>query len=88
VLGLSVLSGAHLEIAQAIREELVRQGAGDAIPVVLGGIVPDADVEPLRALGVKAVFTPKDYDLMDVMHRILDVIGAPRAASRAEAVGA
>jgi len=46
------------------------------------------DVEPLRALGVRAVFTPKDYDLMDVMHRILDVIGAPRVASRAEAVSA
>jgi len=88
VLGLSVLSGAHLEIARAVRDELARHGVADAIPVVLGGIVPDADVEPLRALGVRAVFTPKDYDLMDVMHRILDVIGAPRVASRAEAVSA
>jgi (2R)-ethylmalonyl-CoA mutase len=78
VLGLSVLSGSHLEVARLVLEELERQGARDAIPVVLGGIVPDADVEPLRRLGVRAVFTPRDFDLMAVMDRILDVIGAPR----------
>src|SRR5262245_32397500 len=78
VLGLSVLSGSHLEIARMVLEALERQGARDAIPVVLGGIVPDADVEPLTRLGVKAVFTPRDFDLMAVMDRILDVIGAPR----------
>jgi (2R)-ethylmalonyl-CoA mutase len=88
VLGLSVLSGAHLEIARAVREELDRQGAGTAIPVVLGGIVPDGDVPALHALGIKAVFTPKDFDLMDVIDRILDVIGAPREATRAQAVSA
>jgi len=80
VLGLSVLSGAHVEIARAVRDELARHGAADAIPVVLGGIVPESDVDTLRSLGVKAVFTPKDFDLMDVMDRILDVIGAPRSA--------
>jgi (2R)-ethylmalonyl-CoA mutase len=83
VLGLSVLSGAHLEIARQVREELGRQGV--AIPVVLGGIVPEGDVERLRGLGVKAVFTPKDFDLMSVMDRILDVIGAPAAAGAARA---
>jgi len=81
VLGLSVLSGAHLEIAREVRDELARLGAAE-MPVVVGGIIPDADVEPLRRLGVRAVFTPKDYDLMDVIDRILDVIGAP-AAERA-----
>jgi (2R)-ethylmalonyl-CoA mutase len=85
VLGLSVLSGAHLEIARQVRDELVRQGVGDAIPVVLGGIVPERDVPALAALGVKAVFTPKDFDLMDVMDRILDVIGAPGAEAPAAA---
>jgi (2R)-ethylmalonyl-CoA mutase len=83
VLGLSVLSGAHVEIARAVREELARQGAGDTIPVVLGGIVPEGDVATLRALGIRAVFTPRDFDLTDVMDRILDVIGAPRAATGA-----
>jgi (2R)-ethylmalonyl-CoA mutase len=88
VLGLSVLSGAHVEIARQVREELGRQGVADHVPVVLGGIVPEADVESLRALGVKAVFTPKDFDVMDVMDRILDVIGAPRAAPTAQTASA
>ena len=88
VLGLSVLSGSHLEIARMVLEALERQGARDAIPVVLGGIVPDADVEPLRRLGVKAVFTPRDFDLMAVMDRILDVIGAPRDEPEARVASA
>ncbi len=78
VLGLSVLSGSHVEVAELVLSELERQGARDAIPVVLGGIVPESDLEPLRRLGVRAVFTPRDFDLMVVMDRILDVIGAPR----------
>jgi (2R)-ethylmalonyl-CoA mutase len=82
VIGLSVLSGAHVEIARAVRDELARQGVADTIPVVLGGIVPDADVPALHEAGVKAVFTPKDFDLMDVMDRVLDVIGAPRDVSQ------
>ena len=88
VLGLSVLSGAHVEIARQVREELGRHGVAGHVPVVLGGIVPEADVESLRALGVKAVFTPKDFDVMDVMDRILDVIGAPRAAPTAQTASA
>jgi (2R)-ethylmalonyl-CoA mutase len=88
VLGLSVLSGAHMEIARQVQEELGRQGAADTIPVVLGGIVPEADIPALGALGVRAVFTPKDFDLMDVMDRILDVIGAPPVAESVRAASA
>jgi (2R)-ethylmalonyl-CoA mutase len=88
VLGLSVLSGAHLEIARQVRAELERHGVAEAIPVVLGGIVPEADVEPLRDLGVRAVFTPKDFDLVEVMDRILDVIGAPGGEAAARAANA
>ncbi|HEV7731235.1 MAG TPA: protein meaA [Candidatus Binatia bacterium] len=80
VLGLSVLSGSHLEIAGLVLDELERHGARDAIPVVLGGIVPDSDIPALKALGIRAIFTPRDFDLMDVMDRILDVIGAPHDA--------
>jgi (2R)-ethylmalonyl-CoA mutase len=75
VLGLSVLSGAHLDIARQVLAELEKHGARSAIPVVLGGIIPESDVEPLRALGVRAVFTPKDFDLMAVMDKIIDVMG-------------
>ncbi|HWP67517.1 MAG TPA: protein meaA [Candidatus Limnocylindria bacterium] len=88
VLGLSVLSGAHLEIAERVLDELGRQGVRDAIPVVLGGIVPDDDVPALERLGVRAVFTPKDYDLMAVIDRVLDVIGAPAAETGAHAASA
>jgi (2R)-ethylmalonyl-CoA mutase len=85
VIGLSVLSGSHLEVAEQVRAALARQGAPDAIPIVLGGIVPDEDVAALRELGVRAVFTPKDFDLMAVMDRVLDVIGAPAADAAARA---
>jgi (2R)-ethylmalonyl-CoA mutase len=78
VLGLSVLSGAHVEIARQVSEELARHGA-KAMPLVVGGIIPESDEAALKALGVRAVFTPKDYDLMEVMDRILDVIAAPAA---------
>jgi (2R)-ethylmalonyl-CoA mutase len=78
LIGLSILSGSHVEIARLTLEELARQGARD-MPVVVGGIIPEQDLAALRALGVKAVFTPRDFDLLDVMERILDVLGAPRA---------
>jgi methylmalonyl-CoA mutase, C-terminal domain len=55
VIGLSVLSGAHLVLSRKVIEGLRAQGADD-IKVVVGGIIPPRDVEPLRALGVHAVF--------------------------------
>ncbi|MBI4509791.1 MAG: protein meaA [Deltaproteobacteria bacterium] len=78
VIGLSVLSGSHLEIARQVMDELLASGAREAIPVVMGGIIPESDLEPLRSLGIRDVFTPKDYDLMAVMDRILDVIEGVR----------
>jgi (2R)-ethylmalonyl-CoA mutase len=47
--------------------------------VVVGGIVPKADVPRLEALGVRAVFTPADYDLAQVMGRMLDVVAGAAA---------
>ena len=84
MLGLSVLSGSHLEIAREVLDELARHGAGRRIPVVVGGIMPDE--RRARRSGrsaCAAVFTPKDFDLMAVMDRILDVIGAPRETRHA-----
>jgi (2R)-ethylmalonyl-CoA mutase len=86
VIGLSVLSGAHVETARLVLEGLAREGA--SIPVVVGGIVPERDFERLRRLGVKAIFTPRDFDLMAVMDRVLDVIGAPAAAAAEERASA
>src|SRR4051794_34268948 len=61
VVGLSILSGSHRELIPVVLDALRDRGV-DA-PVVVGGIIPEADVEPLRAAGVAAVYTPKDFDL-------------------------
>src|SRR6185436_17480792 len=55
VIGLSILSGAHTLLSRKVLEGLRAQGAGE-IRVVVGGIIPPRDVEPLKALGVHAVF--------------------------------
>jgi methylmalonyl-CoA mutase, C-terminal domain len=55
-IGLSMLSGAHMTLAPLVVAE-VRKRGGD-IPVIVGGIVPDDDLEPLREAGIAAVFTP------------------------------
>ena len=59
LIGLSVLSGSHMELIDDIREELQKIGASE-IPVVIGGIIPEEDAIQLRAMGVAAVYTPKD----------------------------
>jgi len=73
VVGLSVLSGSHLEVVPAVVAGLAAAGAGE-IPVVVGGIIPAADAKTLRANGVARVFTPKDYSMTDIMSEIVQVI--------------
>jgi (2R)-ethylmalonyl-CoA mutase len=73
VIGLSVLSGSHLAVVPAVVEGLRAAGAGD-IPVVVGGIIPPEDADALRAHGVAKVFTPKDFELTDIMAQIMDLI--------------
>ncbi len=57
VIGLSILSGAHLALAPRILELLRANGQGD-VPVLIGGIIPDDDVPPLKALGIADAFGP------------------------------
>jgi (2R)-ethylmalonyl-CoA mutase len=76
LIGASVLSGSHLELAEQIVGGLREAGAADRVAVVLGGIVPPGDVSKLTSLGVKKVFTPADYELMDIMESLADVIEA------------
>ncbi|MBP2338758.1 (2R)-ethylmalonyl-CoA mutase [Saccharothrix coeruleofusca] len=73
VVGLSILSGSHLEVVPAVVDGLREAGAGD-IPVIVGGIVPPGDAEKLRERGVARVFTPKDYELTQIMDEIVTVI--------------
>jgi methylmalonyl-CoA mutase C-terminal domain/subunit len=56
VVGLSVLSGAHLALTRKVLEQLREQGAGD-IPIVVGGMVPEDDEAALKEMGVAEVFT-------------------------------
>ncbi|MBA2810049.1 cobalamin B12-binding domain-containing protein [Streptomyces sp. KM273126] len=71
--GLSVLSGSHARLVPDVLERLRQAGAPD-IPVIAGGIIPNGDAEQLRAAGVAAVFTPKDFDITGIIGRIVDEI--------------
>ncbi|KPI14999.1 methylmalonyl-CoA mutase, large subunit [Actinobacteria bacterium OK006] len=71
--GLSILSGSHAQLVPDVLERLREAGAAD-IPVIAGGIIPNADAELLRAAGVAAVFTPKDFDITGIIGRIVDEI--------------
>jgi ethylmalonyl-CoA mutase len=73
VVGLSILSGSHMELVPEIVGGLRREGAAD-VPVVVGGIIPDADAAELLQKGVAAVFTPKDYSINQIMGRVVDVV--------------
>ena len=69
VIGISVLSGAHLELAGDLLREREARGLHD-VPVVLGGTIPAADAEALRTLGVAAVF-PVGTNLLEVVDGVL-----------------
>jgi (2R)-ethylmalonyl-CoA mutase len=72
-IGLSILSGSHMELVPDVLDGLREAGLTD-IPVIVGGIIPDSDGRRLRELGVAAVYTPKDYGLTEIMGGIVDVI--------------
>ncbi len=74
VIGLSILSGSHRELIPSVLEALRDAGVGD-VPVVVGGIIPDADAAALREAGVAAVYTPKDWDLNRMMRDIVTLVG-------------
>ncbi|MEV5972494.1 protein meaA [Streptomyces sp. NPDC051921] len=71
--GLSILSGSHAQLVPDVLDRLKEAGAAD-IPVVVGGIIPNADAEELKAAGVAAVFTPKDFGITGIIGRIVDEI--------------
>ncbi|MEY4136692.1 MAG: hypothetical protein RL205_820 [Actinomycetota bacterium] len=73
VIGLSILSGSHRALVPDVLAGLAAAGVSD-IPVVVGGIIPEADAAWLKSQGVAAVFTPKDYDATAIMRQVLGVI--------------
>jgi ethylmalonyl-CoA mutase len=79
VIGLSILSGSHRELIPDVVAALRERGVH--APVVVGGIIPEADVAPLKEAGVAAVYTPKDFDLSAILRDIVGLVA--EAASSA-----
>jgi len=73
LIGLSILSGSHLALAP----EIARRAR---VPVVVGGIIPEEDAEKLRAEGIAAVYTPRDYDVLRVLAEIVELAAAAHGA--------
>ena len=77
VIGLSILSGSHMELVPAILDQLRAEGVD--IPVVVGGIIPESDRQRLVDAGVSAVYTPKDFQFARIMRDVADLTVAHRA---------
>ena len=73
--GLSILSGSHMELVPDVLAGLRAAGLED-VPVIVGGIIPESDARRLAEQGVAAVYTPKDFGLTEIMGGIVDVIRA------------
>ncbi|MFZ9685616.1 MAG: methylmalonyl-CoA mutase family protein, partial [Gemmobacter sp.] len=76
VVGLSVLSGSHMPLMAEVMARMRAEGLGH-VPVIVGGIIPDADAASLRAMGVAAVYTPKDFELNRIM---MDIVALAETA--------
>jgi (2R)-ethylmalonyl-CoA mutase len=79
IVGLSVLSGSHMELVPDILDRL--RAAGSEAAVVVGGIIPPDDAELLRGKGVAAVYTPKDYSFDHIMEDLVALAERQRAAT-------
>jgi ethylmalonyl-CoA mutase len=81
LVGLSILSGSHLALVPEIVRGLRAAGAAD-VPVVVGGIIPEADARKLESEGVARVFTPKDFALAPIMGELVSLIRGAHEAGR------
>ncbi len=79
VIGLSILSGSHVALMADLLARLRAEGL--TIPVIVGGIIPEADASTLRAMGVAAVYTPKDFELNRIMFDIVALVDPPTLAA-------
>ncbi len=74
VVGLSILSGSHLELVPEILRLLRERQRGGEVPVVLGGIIPEEDQTALLRAGVKRIYTPKDFELGTILEEIVEIV--------------
>jgi (2R)-ethylmalonyl-CoA mutase len=80
VVGLSILSGSHLQLVPDVIAELAAVGV--TAPVVLGGIIPESDRDDLLANGVTAIYTPKDFDIARIMRDIAQIAATYRKSQQ------
>ena len=80
VIGLSILSGSHLQLIRETLVEMRCAGLGD-VPVGVGGIIPDGDAARLRAMGVAQVYTPRDFELNRIMLDIVQLADRQQVAA-------
>jgi (2R)-ethylmalonyl-CoA mutase len=73
LVSMSILSGSHLELVEALMKTLKQHKADKEIPLVVGGIIPESDFARLKELGAQHIFTPKDYDLVAIMETNLEI---------------
>jgi (2R)-ethylmalonyl-CoA mutase len=76
VIGLSILSGSHLDLVPDVLSHL-KEMEVDA-PVIVGGIIPEADRPRLAALGIAAVYTPKDFEVSKIMREVAELAATHR----------
>jgi (2R)-ethylmalonyl-CoA mutase len=81
VVGVSILSGSHLELVPEVVDRL--RAAGVDAPVVVGGIIPPEDAEVLKGKGVAAVYTPKDFQLGRIIDDLVTLAEQRRSAAHA-----
>ncbi len=80
VVGLSILSGSHIPLITEVLDKMQKTGLSH-IPLVVGGIIPEEDAAKLRALGVAAVYTPKDFELNRIMMDIVTLVDSQTLAA-------
>ena len=84
IVGLSILSGSHLELVPEVVRLLAEEGVD--VPVVAGGIIPPEDAAALKAKGVAGVYTPKDFDMNEIMSEMVSLVAARHQRSGSETV--
>jgi (2R)-ethylmalonyl-CoA mutase len=75
VVGLSILSGSHVPLVTEVMRQM-REAELYDVPVVVGGIIPPEDAETLKSVGVTRVYTPKDFDITQIIGDIVDIVEA------------
>ena len=73
VVGLSILSGSHLDLVRDTISELRKAGL-ENVPLIVGGIIPPEDERALKQMGVRRVYTPKDFKITSIMSDVVDTV--------------